>query len=136
MKGLRKIGVLLLALGLIVGAVTPVLASGSSNSDSSIPTVVNGYPVPKEIGGLPVIFVETSDNAVWLQPGQVHLIILDTAPLEESIAHSPVPQYLSQHPLPDGWLIYVVGPDATQAELQTGLAKANAIEKDLYSKFG
>lgn len=133
MKKLSKIVILLLIIGLLSGGVTQVLA-GAANSNLSIPTVINGYSVPKEIGGLPVIFVHTSDNTRGMQPGEARLVLLDVADiLQKSNADITVGKYLNEHPLPEGWLVYIIcGKNRSQAEYAKEVAASNA----LYDKYG
>lgn len=105
---------------------------GGSNGDSSLPESINGYPIPRDMGGLPVIFVQTSENTRGLQPGEVRLVVQDTAAtLNESTSKGTVARYLSNHPLPEGWLVYVVG-NTSKAEYEKRHAETN----NLYDKLG
>ncbi len=108
--------------------------AGGSNGDSSLPESMNGYSIPRDMGGLPVIFVQTPENTRGLQPGEVRLVVQDTAAtLKESTSKGTVARYLSNHPLPEGWLVYVVGgPNTSKAEYEKRHAETN----NLYDKLG
>ena len=94
----------------------PVITAVSS--DEEYPEFTNEEPVttavssdqeyPEFINGLPVIFVETSENTCWLDSNEVVLVILDDSnSIGGSIAK--ISDYLSNHQLPEGRSIDVIG---------------------------
>lgn len=134
MKVLSKLATLLFVIVLALVGMSPAVFAEGSNGNSSLPKSVEGYPIPKELGGLPVIFVHTPENTRGLQPGEVRLVVLDTAASpEESVSRSTLPEYLNKHPLPEGWLVFGIGgPNTSGAEYE----KLNAEANDFYDKFG
>jgi len=79
-----------------------------TNGGSLITPVSSNQTYPEFINGLPVIFVETSENTCWLDSNRVILVILDDSnSIEGSIAK--ISDYLSNHQLPEGWSIDVIG---------------------------
>ncbi|MDD5094395.1 MAG: hypothetical protein PHV74_08465 [Dehalococcoidia bacterium] len=119
MKSFSKLGVLLVVVILVLMMVMPVFADGY-NDDSFSPEAINGYAVPKDIGGLPVIFVHTAENTRGMQAGEVRIVVQDTAgTLDESLEKATVSKYLTAHPLPQGWLVFVVGgPNTSRSEYE------------------
>ncbi len=131
MKTSSKIAVLLLLTGLTLTG-SPAVFAADSNSNASFPTVISGYPIPKEIGGLPVISVHTSDDSASLQPGEVRIALLDvTNDPSEPVSMSALPEYLSN--LPQGWSISVFsGPNVSKAEYERLFQETN----DFIAKYG
>jgi len=73
---------------------------------------------PKEINGLPVIYVQTSSNTTGLDQGQIRLVLYDSIhnSSEKSIEHLNLGKYLANNPLPKNWTIEVVGGNGTSIE--------------------
>jgi hypothetical protein len=86
-----------------------------ANGESVITAVSSDQEYPEFINGLPVIFVETSENTCWLDSNEVVLVILDDSnSIGGSIAK--IDDYLSNHQLPEGWSIDVIGGPGASAE--------------------
>lgn len=116
------LAIVLVVIGLVLALTAPATAEYSQNNDSAkVPEEINGHPVPKEIGNLPVVFVETPENDVWLDKVKdktgkrmITLVVLDKKHDNLQASINFVDKYLASHPLPEGWSIATVGgPDAS-----------------------
>jgi hypothetical protein len=120
-----------MTLAAIICSIIPLLLfllvpTTAASLDPGYPEFANEEPVitavsldqeyPEFINGLPVIFVETSENTYWLDSNEVVLVILDDSnSIGGSIAR--ISDYLSNHKLPEGWSIDVIGgPGASKVK--------------------
>jgi hypothetical protein len=79
---------------------------------------------PESINGLPVIFVQTSENTAWISDDTTVIVLLDTSnKLEESA--EKLSSYVSKNPLPEGWSIEVIGGENVSKETILQNHKAN-----------
>jgi hypothetical protein len=87
---------------------------------------------PESINGLPVIFVQTSENTAWISDDTSVITLLDTSnKLEESI--EKLSSYVSKNPLPKGWSIEVIGGENSSKESILQSHKAN---NDTWEQYG
>jgi len=105
-----------------------------ANEEPVITTVSLDQEYPEFINGLPVIFVETSENTCWLDSGEVVLVIFDDS---NSIGGSmaKIDDYLSNHQLPEGWSIDIIGgPGFSKDEfLRVHNSNNEAFKRELYT---
>ena len=84
-------------------------------SEEPVTTVVSlDQEYPDFINGLPVIFVETSENTCWLDPNEVVLVLFaDCGSMEGATARidsiAKIDGSLSNYQLPEGWSIEIIG---------------------------
>jgi len=79
-----------------------------TNGEPTITAISSDQGYPEFINGLPVVFVETSENTYWLDSGEVVLVIFDDSNcIGGSMAK--IDAYLSNHQLPEGWSIDIIG---------------------------
>jgi hypothetical protein len=80
-----------------------------ANGESAITLVSSNQTYPEFFNGCPVIFVETSENTYSLPPNLVILVIFDDSNNSTEGSMESFDDYLSNHQLPEGWSISVIG---------------------------
>jgi hypothetical protein len=109
----------------------------STSSESGIAGMSSNGTYPEFFNGRPVIFVETSENTYSLPPGYVILVIYDDCSNTTEASIESFDHYLSNHRLPEGWSITVLGgpgfsskEDALRQVLQVQDSWNKAIEEN------
>lgn len=104
MKLIGKVGIV---FTLVLSLLVPITAFASSNQS-----------FPKEVNGLPIIYIETEANTEGLSEGEAILVLLDpnSKTLRDSVDRLNFDQYLSSNPLPDNVSFTVVGGKGASQE--------------------
>ncbi|MFO8009323.1 MAG: hypothetical protein R6U89_00770 [Dehalococcoidia bacterium] len=95
-----------------------------------VPDSIDGYPIPKEIGGYSVVFVKTSDRIPWFQPGEVELVLHSNCALDKVINGTVLSEF--QKTLPEKWRISIVGGRDFSLEGFVNSIQSNIREYEAY----